>query len=77
MLLGIAADAMSPVLISHLIDECISSARIGHALFMVASLFLCFAARGVFKYVQEFTSDRISQAVIHDIRSSGPTRHRS
>ena len=69
MLLGISADAMSPVLISRLIDEGIFSARIGHALVLVASLFLCFAARGVFKYVQEFTSDRISQAVIHDIRS--------
>lgn len=69
MLLGISADAMSPVLISRLIDEGIFSARIGHALVLVVSLFLCFAARGVFKYVQEFTSDRISQAVIHDIRS--------
>ena len=69
MLLGIGFDALIPVVINHLIDDVVASGSSSGSLVLLFLLFSCFICRGSAKYIQEYTSDKISQSVRQEARS--------
>ena len=71
LLLGVLMDALAPRLVSCLVDNVIAAGLDEGAAIMILLLFSCFLLRGVFKYVQEFSSDKISQSVRHPDRPDG------
>ena len=70
LLLGVLMDALAPRLVSCLVDKVIAAGLDEGAAIMILLLFSCFLLRGVFKYVQEFSSDKISQSVRQDCRTA-------
>lgn len=70
LFLGVLMDALAPRLVSCLVDKVIAAGLDEGAAIMILLLFSCFLLRGVFKYVQEFSSDKISQSVRQDCRTA-------
>ena len=70
LVLGILIDALIPFIIAHIIDDVIINRVFTYAPLLLALVFFCYLLRGVFKYLAEYFSDRISLGVTSCIRST-------
>lgn len=70
LILGILIDALIPYIIAHIIDDVIINRVFTYAPLLLALVFICYLLRGVFKYIAEYFSDRISLGVTNSIRST-------
>ena len=70
LILGIIIDAGIPFIVAFLIDDVIIKRELKYAPIALFLLFLCYLFRGIFKYVEEFWSDKISLKMAHSVRSA-------
>lgn len=70
LLCGVVVDSLVPHFVQLIIDDVIVGGQLEVAMRFLLLLFTCIASRGVFKYLQEFTSDILSQRVTRDVRSA-------
>ncbi|MDY4067517.1 ABC transporter ATP-binding protein [Bullifex sp.] len=70
LILGILIDALIPYIIAHIIDDVIINRVFTYAPLLLALVFICYLLRGVFKYIAEYFSDRISLGVTNSVRST-------
>lgn len=70
LVLGILIDALIPYIIAHIIDDVIINRVFTYAPLLLSLVFICYLLRGVFKYIAEYFSDRISLGVTNSIRST-------
>lgn len=69
LILGVLMDSLIPRMIQLIIDNVIIAQQLQLAVRLLILLFSCFLMRGIFKYLEEFTSDCISKRVTRDVRS--------
>ena len=70
LICGVVVDSFIPRFVQLIIDDVIVGGRLEVAIRLLLFLFVCIFSRGCFKYLQEFTSDILSQRVTRDVRSS-------
>ena len=70
LILGIVIDAFIPNIVKFLVDDVIGNKQLALAPIVLIALFLSYLLRGVFKYIEEYWSDKISLGVTHSVRST-------